>query len=106
MLKNKIKKLLEKYSYKTLSTQIVKDIILYNDIISFTSFLGIDSPLKERVYCILNNIDTLTKCNHCNTNKVRFDTSTKGYRQFCSSKCNTNSKKTLHKRKLTNLKKY
>lgn len=46
---------------------------------------------KESLYCYINNITTIILCKKCKIKKVKFENSTKGYKQFCSCKCAANS---------------
>lgn len=62
---------------------------LRDDIMSSTSFLCEDAKLSERIYCILNDINSIPKCK-CGKN-VKYGYISKeqgiGYRQHCSIKC-------------------
>lgn len=52
---------------------------------------SIDVPFQERVYLYLNGIEERPKCKHCEQNEVEFTYFTKGYRDYCSVKCSSNS---------------
>lgn len=74
-------------------------------ILNETNFLPENSELRERIYCILNNIDYATKC-YCGE-KIRFKrTGVKGYQPFCSLSCANNSTLVRAKRLKTNIIKY
>jgi hypothetical protein len=78
---------------------------LLSDIINFTSFLSDDTPFKERVWYFINNKNTEVFC-YCGK-KTRFHSSnTKGFSEFCSIKCSSNSQSVKNKTKNTNKEKY
>lgn len=60
----------------------------------------------EKVYIYLNKLNYKPMCKHCNINFVKFDTFTKGYRDYCSIKCSSNSSYKKNKIKETCLDKY
>lgn len=75
-------------------------------IFNLTSFLSNTSSLKERLFCIKNDLEEMPKC-YCGQH-VKWDFNKKRYREFCSYKC-ANRKvkiKTIEKRKRTNQKRY
>ena len=78
----------------------------YNKIIEKTNFLDESYSFSCRIYCILNNISDSPLCRHCNENLVKYKNSSKGFFQYCSSKCSANSDSTKEKYKSTNLNKY
>jgi hypothetical protein len=61
---------------------------------------------SEKVYCYLYDLKSRPMCKHCNYNTVSFDTFTKGYHEFCSVKCSSNSVEKKNKIKTTCIKKY
>jgi hypothetical protein len=71
---------------------------------SETTFLE-NPTFNERLYCLINNIDSIPKCLSCN-NKVKFTNFTKGYKLYCSLSCSRKSKETLKKRQTTMLNKF
>lgn len=76
---------------------------LYSKIIKVTQWIPKDN-LQEKIYCILNDIETPKLC-YCN-NKVSFESFSRGYREYCSVKCRANSKKWVNDVKTTCLEKY
>jgi len=59
---------------------------------------------KEGLYCHINSINQIPKC-ECG-NSLEFISLSKGWRKFCSVKCQTNSKSINQKRKETLIKKW
>lgn len=59
---------------------------IYNLIIKDTDFLPPDCSLKERIYCIKNNIDCPNLCIICNKN-AKFNSSVLKYNITCSKSC-------------------
>jgi hypothetical protein len=53
--------------------------------------VSIDVLFQEKVYLYLNNLNEMPKCKHCDENEVEFTYFTKGYRDYCSVKCSSNS---------------
>lgn len=54
----------------------------------------LDNTIKafsERVYCYLNDIIPNQLCKNCEVNRVYFNTFSKGYHDYCSIKCSSNS---------------
>ena len=78
----------------------------YNKILEKTKFLDESYSFSSRIYCILNNIIDPPICLQCNEDLVKFKSSSKGFFQYCSSKCSANSDLTKKKYKTTNLNKY
>lgn len=81
-----------------------KDITdIYEDILKYTSFLSINSFMKQRLYHYMNDIKSIPICNYndCN-NSVKWQKSY--YAEYCSTKCSSNA--TLEKRKNTCIEKY
>jgi len=82
----------------------------YNDKLDFilnkTSFLQ-KPNITERIYCVLNEIDSYPKCanDSCNILLI-FKDYRHGYRNYCSSKCASKDKKAQEKTKNTWIKNY
>jgi hypothetical protein len=51
----------------------------------------IDVPFQEKVYIYLNNLEKRPNCKNCNENEVDYTYFTKGYHDYCSVKCSSNS---------------
>jgi hypothetical protein len=68
--------------YKSLN----KNEDLRNYIINKTPFLN-NVTIYEHVFCIKNNINSISKCTICNTNKLIFDLKYKKYKNWCSIDC-------------------
>lgn len=65
----------------------LSNIELYDFVYSITSFLPDTCGTYERLYCILNDIKTITKClNPACNNHTKF-TQSKHYQKYCSRKC-------------------
>jgi len=79
---------------------------VYNKILLYTSFLPKSSKIKERIYCVLNNISIVPTCKHCNVNPVSFLGPATGYRDYCSVKCSSNSQEKKEQIVSTNISKY
>lgn len=79
-----------KYSRKDYLIKYHND--LYNDIIKYSNDNDIsDISFKEQVYCYKHSIlPPLCKNSGCNK-KVKLQNSTLGYREYCSTKCISNS---------------
>lgn len=75
----------------------------YLEILSKTEFL--DSPtFPQRIYHILNSVEVRILCPNCNLKSPTFESYNKGYRTFCSPKCQSNY--TKEKRNQTIIDKY
>ncbi len=72
---------------------------------NFTLFLSKDAKIGERIYCLINNINSIPLCPICN-NKLKFNRSSKGYYKHCSTRCSTINPITQNKSKKTTLVKY
>jgi hypothetical protein len=48
-------------------------------------------PFNERVYCYLKDTIPNKLCKNCKLGKVSFDTFSKGYNDYCSVRCSSNS---------------
>lgn len=84
--------LLQKYknqaiSSRSLITSIKNSNDLINELKSRTSFLNTYNPdITERIYCLVNNINTPIKCKYCD-NKAKWSGRFKdGYKNTCCSK--------------------
>lgn len=64
-----------------------------------TNFLPRDSSFKERIFCLLNYIDSnFLECEICHKNKKIFKGFQKGYSRYCSVSCRNNDKENYKKR--------
>jgi DNA-binding transcriptional regulator YiaG len=78
---------------------------IHSAVIDNTSFLPITSTLRERLFCIFNNINEITVC-HCG-NITKFNTTTNMFNQYCCQRCAWDDVDgNLEKRKLTTLARY
>jgi len=77
---------------------------IYYKIIDLTNFLSQDCKLSERIYCILNNIQEIPKCDYCKNSFVKFNSFINGYKKYCS--CSCSAKGSFSQREETNLKIY
>lgn len=77
----------------------------YPEILEKIKYLNIDK-FSEKLYCYLKDIEHKPICKHCNLNNVEFDTFSKGYHDYCSVKCSSNSNYKKNKIKETNQLKY
>jgi SepF-like predicted cell division protein (DUF552 family) len=77
----------------------------YNDFYVYISSSFGDTH-QQRLYSLLNDIKEIPKCNICNEKELRFINSEKGYSNYCSTKCTSNSPEVKKKRIDTNIKKY
>jgi endogenous inhibitor of DNA gyrase (YacG/DUF329 family) len=98
-MKNIIKDLKEKYASHYLK-YIPKD--LEKEIIQNTNFLPENSPLKQRIFYIMNDLTTNPKCKTCGKEFIL----TNELREYCSSKCSNSNTSKKSKSIDTNLKKY
>lgn len=65
---------------------------VYTDLVEKINHeVSIDVLFQEKVYLYLNNLNERPKCKHCDENEVEFTYFTKGYRDYCSVKCSSNS---------------
>lgn len=58
---------------------------------SINECIKFNSSFPEKVYFYLHSLSSRPLCKHCNYNPVPFDTFTKGYHEYCSVKCSSNS---------------
>lgn len=78
----------------------------YEEVYQKTSFLNEDVKIVERIYCILNNITEIVKCDYCKKNNVKFRKFSFWYSKNCSQKCAALNPISIEKLKKTCLKKY
>lgn len=78
----------------------------YTEILTRTKFLDESYTFSARIYCILNDIIDVPKCDHCSKNVVSFKNFTKGFLQYCSMTCVSYSETAREKKKITNLERY
>lgn len=78
----------------------------YPEIIDGVNQIEFVENFNQKVYCFLKNITELPFCKNCQKNKVQFENFSKGYREFCSVKCSSNSEEKKDKIKNTNFEKY
>lgn len=76
------------------------------EIFAHTVFLSSQASIKERVFCVLNNLFQKPKCENCGGENVSFVDTRIGYRRFCCQACSAQSKSTKDKRIITNIEKY
>ncbi len=85
-------------------------LFVYNEIFNQTKFLDVlDKKIKiiERLYYLYNDINDVIYCSKKGCmNPVNFSSFKRGYLEYCSLKCSTNSIKTREKTKQTCLRKY
>lgn len=62
--------------------------------------------LREHYYWILNDLTSFPLCKHCNTNPTKWNSQNNKYRDFCSTKCMSNSQEIRERTKNTCLQKY
>jgi len=78
----------------------------YPEVIEYTKSINFVDDFKQKVYCYLKDIKSIPICKHCNLHVVEFENFSKGYREFCSIKCSSNSEQKKNKIINTNLEKY
>ena len=77
---------------------------LVNSINDYIKFKSDNFP--EKVYFYLYELSSRPLCKHCKYNVVSFDTFSKGYHEYCSVKCSSNSIDKKNKIKETCVSKY
>lgn len=77
---------------------------LVNSINDYIKFKSDNFP--EKVYFYLYELSSRPLCKHCKYNAVSFDTFSKGYHEYCSVKCSSNSIDKKNKIKETCVSKY
>lgn len=58
---------------------------LYDKIIAATNFLPETANIRERLYCVLNDINSVVMCSYCHKNPVKFHNNQ--YKKYCSVSC-------------------
>jgi hypothetical protein len=61
-------------------------------LIELTSFLPENSAMNIRCWHIINEVKKIPKCKHCEKNHTKFNNNKWGYLDYCSVKCQRNSK--------------
>jgi len=79
---------------------------LWLDIHDCTSFLPLTAKIKERIYCINNDITSRPVCKHCKTEPVQFLGPSTGYREYCSATCSNIDSEVQQKKKQTCIQNY
>jgi len=79
---------------------------IIKEIEEITNFLNKECELKERIYCIINDINYKKICEVCKENPIKFKGNGLGYFKHCSTKCSQKDIKTKEKYKKTYKKKY
>lgn len=80
---------------------------VYPKLVTEVNKINLDTIIfPEKVYFYLHDLKQQPLCSHCKINKVKFDTFTKGYHDYCSIKCSSNSEQKKNKIKETCLEKY
>lgn len=75
-------------------------------ILDSTGFLSNkETPLKYRIFCVLNEIDFQPVCPECG-NPTSFDPGRKKFQEFCSPECASSSQTVQKRRRKTNLERY
>lgn len=78
-----------------------------NTIYSYTKpHLTEANNLREHYYWILNDLTYFPLCKHCNTNPTKWNPQNNTYRDYCSTKCMSNSQEIREQTKNTCLQKY
>ena len=73
---------------------------------SINESIKFNASFPEKVYFYLHNMSSRPLCKHCNYNTISFDTFTKGYHEYCSVKCSSNSDEKKSRTKETCIEKY
>jgi hypothetical protein len=63
-----------------------------------TTFLPDGAKYVERVYCILNSINSILMCPSCGKNPLKFINISKGYRKYCCCSCSNSNEKVIAKK--------
>lgn len=93
----------QRFSQRT--TAKMQEAGLLDDVLKQTDFLS-NPCMSERLYAIKHDITSQVKCVNCRVQNVKFISRTKGYRQYCSKKCQAVSPVTRDKVKKTMLARY
>jgi hypothetical protein len=78
----------------------------YPELVPLISIIKFTDDFNQKVYCYLKDIKQKPLCKNCGLNEVEFDTFSKGYHDYCSIKCSSNSKEKKNKITETNRRKY
>jgi hypothetical protein len=73
----------------------------YPEILEAAQSIDFVEDLNVKVYCFLKGILEVPLCKNCNQKKCDFDTFSKGFHEFCSVKCSSNSEQKKSKIKET-----
>jgi hypothetical protein len=116
LTRNELKQALIEMLGGVLKNTSVSSLILYigsppgfplkAEVLAHTDFLLPTAPIKERVFCLLNDLFQKPKCENCGGENVSFVDNRIGYRRFCCQACSAQAKSTKVKREFTNLIKY
>ena len=63
-----------------------------------TKFLPDETKYVERVYCTINNINSVLICPSCGKNPLKFINISKGYRKYCCCSCSNSNEKVIAKK--------
>jgi len=100
------KKLVKENGIVAVSSSLRVNKKVLNELRRLTGYLPEDALISQRLYHVANNIGFVA-CANDNCNKgTRFLSYNKGYKKFCSAKCNATDEETKSKRSKTCLKKY
>lgn len=78
----------------------------YPEILEQVEGLDFVDDFNQKVFCYLKDLKEIPKCKNCNENKVPFENFSKGYRDFCSVVCSSNSTEKKERIRQTNIEKY
>jgi hypothetical protein len=73
----------------------------YPKILEAAQYINFVEDLNVKVYCFLKGISSVPICKNCNHNTCEFDTFSKGFHEYCSVKCSSNSEQKKSKIKET-----
>jgi hypothetical protein len=73
----------------------------YPKILESAQSIDFVEDLNVKVYCFLKGISSVPICKNCNHNTCEFDTFSKGFHEYCSVKCSSNSEQKKSKIKET-----
>lgn len=73
---------------------------------SINERIKFNAIFPEKIYFYLYNLSLRPLCKHCDYNPVSFDTFSKGYHEYCSVKCSSNSTDKKNKIKSTCISRY
>lgn len=92
----------ELYSRKRhLSYELKSNSEMFTNVMSLTAFLQKDRTLSERVFCILNDVNSTPICPICKKNPLTFISLNKGYTHHCSPSCSRKDKLVVEKQRNT-----